>query len=623
MKLLFHSIHIENFMSLGYVDLKLEDRGYIIVSGINNNPNDFAKSNGSGKSSIFDAIMWGLTGETIRGNKDIVNIHGDDGAVVSLHFTVDGKSYRIIRSKNNSIWKTNLKIYIDDDDFSGKGIRDSEKLLKEYLPDLTHQLISSVILLGQGLPNRFTNNSPSGRKDVLERLCKSDFMIEDLKEKISLRKVELQTALRETEDSILVLDTKINLSQNNIDAVKSKLTTTEDPQIYDNKIEELNNKIQYEQGLIHDYTTSLESARRDESKITSNLAELSKQRYIKLSSIHDVYDPQIDTIRLSRANAQAALQAAVIELKKQESIIDICPTCGQKLLEVHKPDPTIAKEGVARAQEELEKWNVSLDELQGKAQKELQEAEIEFIDQEKEINIELREIKHLVKSLEENIALITSTITGMQKSLQQLQVTKAAAEEFLSTANQTIAENEATIKSAQEELLYKNTYKENLSARISIINKFNVLITREFRGYLLATVIEFINKKAKEYCKDIFETELIDFSLDGNNISITYDNKEYESLSGGEKQKVDLIIQFSIRDMLCSYIGFSTNIIVLDEIFDNLDDIGCEKIISLISRKLSDISSIFIITHHGSELNIPCDDELIVIKDSNGVSSLK
>ena len=155
------------------------------------------------------------------------------------------------------------------------------------------------------------------------------------------------------------------------------------------------------------------------------------------------------------------------------------------------------------------------------------------------------------------------------------------------------------------------------------MSKFNTIVSREFRGYLLSSIITFIDKKAKIYCNDVFNTELISFELEGNNISIKYDNKEYESLSGGEKQKVDLIIQFSIRDMLCSYTDFSTNLIVLDEIFDNLDETGCSKIIELISSKLTDISSIFIITHHGNELNIPYDNEITVIKGADGVSYLQ
>ena len=61
------------------------------------------------------------------------------------------------------------------------------------------------------------------------------------------------------------------------------------------------------------------------------------------------------------------------------------------------------------------------------------------------------------------------------------------------------------------------------------------------------------------------------------------------------------------------------NILVVDEIFDNLDRVGCEKVINLISTKLSDISSVFIVSHH-SDIDIPYDRELVVIKDMNGVS---
>ena len=84
-----------------------------------------------------------------------------------------------------------MKIIRNGEDVSGKGIRDSEKLLSEYLPDLTSSFLGSVIILGQGLPQRFSNNTPSGRKDVLEKLSKSDFMIEDLKQKVSDRKTQI------------------------------------------------------------------------------------------------------------------------------------------------------------------------------------------------------------------------------------------------------------------------------------------------------------------------------------------------------------------------------------------------------------------------------------------------
>ena len=97
MKINFKDITIENFMSIGKAQIQLNDQGYMLVSGINNNPTDTARSNGSGKSSIFEAIVWCLTGETMRGNKDIVNRYGNGTCKVILTFIIDGDEYMIER----------------------------------------------------------------------------------------------------------------------------------------------------------------------------------------------------------------------------------------------------------------------------------------------------------------------------------------------------------------------------------------------------------------------------------------------------------------------------------------------------------------------------------------------
>ena len=68
--------------------------------------------NGSGKSTIWEALTWALTGDTIRNCKDVVNAYNDLGTVVKLDFNVDNDNYLIIRSKSHTNLGTNLKIYI-------------------------------------------------------------------------------------------------------------------------------------------------------------------------------------------------------------------------------------------------------------------------------------------------------------------------------------------------------------------------------------------------------------------------------------------------------------------------------------------------------------------------------
>ena len=201
----FKDIQIDNFMSFGHAEVNLDRGGYVLVSGINENPVDHATSNGSGKSAMFDALIWCLTGTTSRETKNVSNINSDNGARVTVFFDVDNDTYKVIRTKDYKPLGTTMKIFCNGEDISGKGIRDTEKILCEYLPDITASFLGSVIILGQGLPQRFSNNTPSGRKEVLENLSKSDFMINELNDKVNKRRSVLSNNLDEVKQNISYL----------------------------------------------------------------------------------------------------------------------------------------------------------------------------------------------------------------------------------------------------------------------------------------------------------------------------------------------------------------------------------------------------------------------------------
>ena len=170
-------------------------------------------------------------------------------------------------------------------------------------------------------------------------------------------------------------------------------------------------------------------------------------------------------------------------------------------------------------------------------------------------------------------------------------------------------------------MCYNNNVIDTKS-RLDINSKMNNILSRDFRGYLLSNVIDFISKQAKLYTSELFGTDNLTFELSGNNLNITYDSKDYEMLSGGEQQKIDVVIQLSIRDMLCKYLNFSSNILVLDEITDSLDIVGSQKMFNLISAKLNDVEAVYIISHHQDDFEIPYDDKIIVIKGSDRISHI-
>ena len=612
----FNKVKINNFMSFENAELNLGNQGFALVSGINNNRDDLAKSNGSGKSSIWESIIWCLTGETVRGTKQVSNKCTNDGALVELEFSIDSNIYRILRAKDNKKFGTNLKIFVNGEDKSGKGIRDGERILAEILPDLTPELLGSVIILGQGLPQRFTNNTPSGRKEVLEKLSKSDFMIEDIKIKLSNRKTFLNLELRKYEDIILSLESKKSAIQDQLN--KDEVFLQEQPKIdFKTRYLDLENNITTLKASIFNYENTLKESEIQGKEISERYNKFDLDfKDFQLKNANE-YSEKIDPIVKERMHNQFKITQLTNDINKAKSIKDICPTCGQKLHNVHKIDTTEMEKEVF----ELSKLNENLNNQVQALKKESCDKEDEFKklqDKERQIikeqldNARL-EYKNFLKSRDIEI----NELHRFELELENLKNIETRLKFIIDNINN--YKNE--LEQISQNILYNIIERDNLKTRLDLVNKMTTIATRDFRGVLLSEIISFINIKSKEYSREIFETDKIDFKLNGNNIDISYCGKQYENLSGGEKQKIDLIVQFSIRDMLSKFLNFSSNILVLDEIFDNLDNIGCQKVLDLISNKLIDVSSIFIVTHH-RDIEIPSDNEIIVIKDDKGISKV-
>ena len=624
MKITFTKLCFENFMSLGKGELTLNFPGYSFIKGVNNSITDNAASNGAGKTALLEAINWALTGETIRGSKDIVNHASSDGTLVDLSFEIDGTEYRILRSKDHSKYKTTLKVYVNGEDSSAKGLRDTQKKLEELLPDLNYSLIGSVIILGQGLPQRFTNNTPSGRKEVLEKLSQSDFMIASLKDRIASRKQELSTLLRESEDSLLKLNTEKNIF-------------AESEKNYESQIESLN-KVSFEvmKAEVESSKESLEKKKKEKEEIEEKIEKLNaafveaSEEYSKLDyTLFSIKDEKTADLKKSLSELEKntlSFESEVSLLEKEirelDNIKDVCPTCGQKLPNITKVDTTDKKVDLTFKKLRLDELRQASDDIKSKISFIEKSEDILFESKRKKVEDEksaahssIESAKKEKQDIDSKIQMLTTKVTNQQSALDFYKNNLESIKRDLESTRQKLLEIE---KSLEEKLLEK----EDIQAHLDVINKFNTIVSRDFRGYLLTNVISFIDKRAKEYSKDIFSSDKISFKLDGNNISISYDDKEYECLSGGERQKIDLIVQFSIRDMLCKFLNFSSNILALDELTDNLDSQGTENLFNLISKKLNDVESVYIISHH-EDFQIPTDREIIVTKGKDGVSHIE
>ena len=616
----FKRLILHNFMSFGDAEIRFEDEGFIRVSGVNENPLDNAGSNGSGKSSLWEALIWALTGETIRGTKHIVNMFGEDGCFVDVEFYIDTTRYQLIRSKDHKVRKTNLQILVNGEDVSGKGIRESEKVLQQYLPDLTSSLLGSVVVLGQGLPQKFTNNTPSGRKEILEKLSKSDFMIEDLKERVQTRKTELSKDQRSFEDSIVSLNSKKSFLLDQT-RQQTELLNSLDEQELIKKKNFLSSQKQELVDCIEQLATSIEASFSEKEGVLTRRNEIVNDENKAIYDLNRDFQSKTEQLNETKSKLSAELNVAKNQLKSIQNIKDVCPTCGQKLPDVHKPDTSEIESSIRSYQENLTNVNNQLSVFEQEYDSDYKLVKSSYLDKKAEIDSKYTSICTLHDSqrsekqqAERKLNNIASELTTIEVQLAQLQAT-------IENCNKIIRNNNEELQVLESSILYNIMQKDLTQSRLDVISKFDTALKRDFRGYLLSTVIDFIEQRAKYYSRIIFNTENISFCLDGNNIDISYMNKAYENLSGGEQQKIDLIIQFSIRDMLSQQLGFTSNILVLDEVFDALDALGCSKVIDMIAS-LSDIKNIFIVTHR-RDLSIPSDKELTVVKSSVGISELR
>ena len=617
MNLKFKNIKLHNFMSYQDAEVSLDRHGYVLVSGVNNNPIDNAKSNGTGKSSLFSAISWVLTGLTVSGSKEVANIYLDGTTSVELDFTVDETGYKTVRTKNPS----NLKLFVNGEDKSGKGIRDTEKILSEYLPDLTHTLLNSVIILGQGLPQKFTNNTPSGRKEVLEKLSNSDFMIADLKSRVADRHTQLTDDLRKTELELVETSTRKDVLDTQIEHAKSDLAEYTDE--YHQELQ------QNKQDLLQTSDELLNTISQLDIDI-NNLSTQISQHSAELSAKALEYEsgkaqlPVKDTSEITKHIADLQIQIGTLakEISKLDNITDVCPTCGQKIPNVVKIDTTDKKAELQTLNEQLKQSQDQYQDIVNYNSQILGDYQVAYNDNIKDTNKLIQQLTTQLDEQKTKKQKLNNQLQQIGLDIQQVEFKLAdflTDKERLQKSIDTYTEQSGGL---QNKILYYNEYIKDIRAHLDVNSKMTTILTRDFRGYLISNVIDYIAKQSKQYAKEIFGTDNLDFELDGNNINIKYDSKDYDVLSGGEKQKVDVIIQFAIRDMLCAYLNFSSNILVLDEITDSLDIVGSQKMFNLIAHKLNDVEAVFIISHHQDDFGIPYDDQINILKGNDKISRI-
>ena len=620
MNFYFEKIILHNFASYTHSEVNLTEKGFCLVSGRNLFIKDNSYSNGSGKSMIWNGICFALTGETIKGIRSgLKNTFVDeDDSYTELHFKSDSDSYII---KRIIAPKSDLHITKNGEDVSGKGIRESEKKLGELLPNLNKELITAIILFGQGMPGAFSKLAPSGRKDLLEKVTNSDFMIEAIKERTLNVATEFNIKQRQVEDDLLVKQTLFDTTNTNINEYNKTLSEAIKP--------DFETSLSINNQALKDVDTAIVDARKNYGEESANSFKLSNkletvlnEKAAELDRVQSDYNSIIPEGLAKKAELEANIKYLTNEINKVKSIREFCPTCGQKLIGITKPSTVNLEADLTKAQGELTRIKSEFTRLDGELAKSKQEINDRYKQQVADLRAAETTTKNKLTEINNTIIDLTNHRSNIVNEIERIKTESANWDKNIADTKAKLSYAEAQKKVLMKDLESLNQEKQIISDRVAVLKKIDTIIKRDLRGHLLTNIINYINKKAKDFCNIVYGTRDIEVYLDGNALDISYCGKMFDNLSGGEAARIDLILQLAIRDMLKSYLGLESNIIVLDEVTDYLDKQSCKAVMNLIEQELGSVESVFIVSHHVESLSIPVDTTINVEKNADGISRI-
>jgi DNA repair exonuclease SbcCD ATPase subunit len=547
----FKKIRWKNFLSTGgqFTEVDFTKSSSTLIVG----------ENGAGKSTILDAICFVLFNKPFRNiNKpQLMNTINNKLLVVEVEFSIGNKDYRIVRGMKPGIFEIYCNDVLLNQDAAA---RDYQKYLEESILKLNYKSFTQIVILGSASFTPFMQLALGSRREIIEDILDIQIftvMNAVLKDKTT----DIKARITEIENDIALGKNKVKLHQQYIATLES------DKQ---KKVEDVQKRI-------------LESNAEISQLNAGMLVEQEKETSCK-SSISDA-----DEKRNKRTEMGALLRKLSERITNQETSIqfyhdhDVCPTCSQDLDE-HLKGSAI--------------------ELHTHKREEVQSAIEALTLQLEGVETRLNEIDAIEKKISEytsNIIRYQSKIIASQTYIQKLQADLAVNNN--DTAN--IEDETRKLKNLAKEVVTLAGEKSKLSEDKHYLDIAGILLkdtgikTKIIRQYLPA-----INKLVNKYlaAMDFFVHFELDESFNEVIKSRHRDEFSYASFSEGEKQRIDLALLFTWRTIAKMKNSASTNLLLLDEVFDSsLDTNGTDYVMNLLNT-IGEDTNVFVISHKGDQL---------------------
>ena len=561
--IIFTSLRFKNFLSTGnnwtHIDLN-KSKSTLIVG-----------QNGAGKSTMLDAIAFGLFGKPHRNiNKpQLINTVNNKNCVVEVTFVIGKAQYKVIRGiKPNvfEIWKNGDMIN------QSSHSKEYQKILEQNILKLNHKSFHQIVVLGSSSFVPFMQLPAQHRRDVIEDLLDINVfskMNSLLKEKTSVLR-----------DKMKDLSFKLDVETNKIDTQKK----------YISDLKALNKTAKEQKDVqVDKLRKDLASLSKENAEISSEVEDKQKPLEKELNALHDRKQVFV------QYNAQFRQQMSqVVKESKFYEENENCPTCSQEITE------SVRNDKLQSSKEKAKELKDAMDEASIKSG-EIEDSITQVSD---DLNA-IRSKQSTVNSNNQSIARIQNEIEYLEKELNQTGDIETAKEE-LEVMQNTANEFNMSKFQLNEEYSYNNVMSEML--------KDTGIKTKIIKQY-----IPVINKLVNQYLQilDFYVHFDLDESFTETIRSRHRDQFSYDSFSEGEKQRIDLALLFTWRMIAKMKNSISTNLLLLDETFDSsLDHDGVENLMKIL-HSLDENSNTFIISHKGDILDGKFKDKIEFVKEKN------
>ena len=546
----FQKIRWRNFLSTGdyFSEVQLNKSPSTLIVG----------NNGAGKSTILDALTFGLFGKAFRkiNKPQLVNSVNSKDCVIEIEFKIGNRDYLVRRGIKPAIFEIYINNKMLDQDSK---IRDSQLHLEEAILKLNYKSFTQTVILGSATFVPFMQLTANDRRDIIEDILDIKIfssMNDILKGRASL----LKDSLFENEKERELQDYKIELQDRNIEDAKN--TKKKSIKIFKDKIKEKKTEQKVfrasNKNLLVEVDTAL-SEIVDESKTIASCRKFEK--------------------------LENQLSNNISKIKKEVEWFetnDVCSTCKQAIGSDHKHSIVTEKDD---KKSEIEKALVSISK--------------EIVSVNTRISV-IEDKKSQIVSLRNVIESNNNKDDFVQKNIEELESEIEAAEsdsgnvKGLEKQLKSLRENLKELDETRREL----TETKNYYALAGQFLKDSGVKTSIVK-YYLPIMNKLINRYLQEM--DFYVHFTMDERFVENIKSRGREGFTYASFSEGEKMRVDLALLFTWREIARMKNSVNTNLLILDEVFDSsLDSTGTDEFLKLLNTLGG--NNVFVISHKGDIL---------------------